>query len=115
MSVHKLQKVNKKLAEGRFFFLDVVKDGIALYQSDDSDLATPKPTRPAEAPKLAREYYEEWFPSAGAFFDGYLRSEEHTSELQSLLRISYAVLRLNNTHSSYTTRSHTKVHKTIAL
>src|SRR3546814_3424320 len=25
------------------------------------------------------------------FFDGYLRSEEHTSELQSLMRISYAV------------------------
>src|SRR3546814_19885733 len=41
--VHTLQQVNNNLAEGRFFFLDVVKDGIALYQSDDSDLATPKP------------------------------------------------------------------------
>src|SRR3546814_256797 len=70
--VHTLQQVNNNLAEGRFFFLDVVKDGIALYQSDDSDLATPKPKRPAEALKLAREYYEEWFPSAGEFFDGYL-------------------------------------------
>src|SRR3546814_6488755 len=27
--------------------------------------------------------------------DGWLRSEEHTSELQSLMRISYAVLCLN--------------------
>src|SRR3546814_14045848 len=70
--VHTLQQVNNNLAEGRFFFLDVVKDGIALYQSDDSDLATPKPKRPAEALKLAREYYEDWFPSAGEFFDGYL-------------------------------------------
>src|SRR3546814_2182478 len=32
------------------------------------------------------------FRSPGAFdFTGYLRSEEHTSELQSLMRISYAV------------------------
>src|SRR3546814_13109487 len=45
--VHTLQQVNNNLAEGRFFFLDVVKDGIARYQSDDSELATPKPQRPA--------------------------------------------------------------------
>jgi predicted nucleotidyltransferase len=66
--VHTLQQVNNNLAEGRFFFLDVVKDGIALYQADDGELATPKPKRPADAFKLAREYYEEWFPSAGAFY-----------------------------------------------
>src|SRR3546814_5222552 len=29
------------------------------------------------------------------------RSEEHTSELQSLLRISYAVIRLNKQHFTY--------------
>src|SRR3546814_13389266 len=40
-------------------------------QSDDSELATPKPKRPADALKLAREYYEEWFPSAGEFFETY--------------------------------------------
>lgn len=69
--VHTLQQVNNNLAEGRFFFLDVVKDGIALYQSEDGELATPKPKRPADALKLAREYYEEWFPSAGEFFETY--------------------------------------------
>ena len=69
--VHTLQQVNNNLADGRFFFLDVVKDGIVLYQSDDSELATPKPKRPADALKLAREYFEEWFPSAGEFFETY--------------------------------------------
>src|SRR3546814_1336002 len=53
--VHTLQQVNNNLAEGRFFFLDVVKDGIALYQSDDSELATPKPKRPADTLMLARQ------------------------------------------------------------
>src|SRR3546814_4814341 len=32
---------------------------------------------------------------SGAFALGFLRSEEHTSELQSLMRISYAVFCLN--------------------
>src|SRR3546814_3819993 len=42
-----------------------------------------------------------------------IRSEEHTSELQSLMRISYAVFCLKKkkkptiTHTSYTTRMHT--------
>src|SRR3546814_9779546 len=39
------------------------------------------------------------------------RSEEHTSELQSLMRISYAVFCLkkkNTTHIYYTHKSHTK-------
>src|SRR3546814_9576248 len=34
-----------------------------------------------------------------------LRSEEHTSELQSLMRISYAVLRLKKKKQKYLTKS----------
>jgi uncharacterized protein len=79
--VHTLQEVNDGLAHGRYFFMDVAKDGIALYQSDDSVLHTPKPKTPKDALKMAREYFDEWFPSAMkryniAKFDvgqGYLR------------------------------------------
>src|SRR3546814_2872063 len=37
----------------------------------------------------------------------YLRSEEHTSELQSLMRISYPVFRLKNQSSLHCTELHT--------
>src|SRR3546814_10469804 len=40
-----------------------------------------------------REYYEKRWFAPGAGLTG-LRSEEHTSELQSLMRTSYAVFRL---------------------
>ena len=69
--VHTLQEVNNNLADGRFFFLDVVKDAVALYQSDDSELATPRPKSPVDALALAREYFEDWYPSAGAFYKMY--------------------------------------------
>ena len=62
--VHSLQEVNDGLAHGRYFFMDVAGDGVALYQSDDTELHTPKPKTPAQALAMAKEYFEEWFPSA---------------------------------------------------
>ncbi len=62
--VHSLQEVNDGLAHGRFFFMDVRQDGIALYQFDDSELHTPKPKTPEQALTMATEYFEEWMPSA---------------------------------------------------
>jgi len=68
--VHTLQEVNDGLAHGRYFFMDVAKDGIALYQSDDSVLHTPKPKTPKQALAVAKEYFDEWFPSAAALKEG---------------------------------------------
>ncbi|WOF44569.1 HEPN domain-containing protein [Sphingopyxis indica] len=62
--VHTLQEVNDGLAHGRYFFMDVAKDGVALYSFDDKELHTPKPKTPDEALAMATEYFEEWYPSA---------------------------------------------------
>jgi predicted nucleotidyltransferase/HEPN domain-containing protein len=61
--VHTLHEVNDGLAHGRYFFIDVAREGVALYQSDDSELAEPKPKTPEQALAMAKEYFEEWFPS----------------------------------------------------
>lgn len=67
--VHTLQEVNDGLAHGRYFFMDVAQDGIALYESDDTELHQPKPKTPRQALQLAQEYYDEWFPAAMKRFD----------------------------------------------
>lgn len=67
--VHTLQEVNDGLAHGRYFFMDVAKDGIALYQCDDSELHTPKPKTPGQALAMAQEYFDEWFPTAMQRFE----------------------------------------------
>jgi len=69
--VHTLQEVNDGLAHGRYFFMDVAKDGIALYESDDKELHTPKPKTPDKALAMAQEYFDEWFPTGGQFFRQY--------------------------------------------
>lgn len=62
--VHTLQEVNDGLAHGRYFFMDVAQDGIALYQSDDTEFHQPKPKTPQQALAMAKEYFEEWMVAA---------------------------------------------------
>jgi len=69
--VHTLQDVNDGLAHGRYFFMDVKQDGVALYQSDDTELHTPKPKTPDQALCMAQEYFDEWYRTGGEFFDNY--------------------------------------------
>ena len=56
--------MNDGLAHGRYFFMDVAKDGIALYQADNIALHTPKPKTPDQAFVMAREYFDEWYPNS---------------------------------------------------
>lgn len=67
--VHSLQEVNDGLAHGRYFFMDVRRDGIALYQFDDRALHIAKPKTPDAALEMAKEYFDEWFPAAMKRFE----------------------------------------------
>ena len=92
--VHTLQEVNDGLAHGRYFFMDVAKDGIALYQSDDSVLHTPKPKTPKDALKMAREYFDEWLPSGVEFFDNYKFNLEKGRRNNAAFQLHQAAERL---------------------
>ena len=65
--VHSLREVNEQLQHGRPFFVDIVRDGIVLYETDGHPFDNPRPLTPAAALKEARAYYEKWFESAGRF------------------------------------------------
>jgi predicted nucleotidyltransferase/HEPN domain-containing protein len=67
--VHTLQEVNDGLAHGRYFFMDVKAEGIAVYQSDETELHTPKPKTPTQALAMATEYFEEWLPGGQQFLE----------------------------------------------
>lgn len=73
--VHTLTEVNDALAKGQYFFTDIKREGIALYELKGSKpLAEPKELTPEEAYRTAKEHYERWFPSAGEFFDDFRRN-----------------------------------------
>jgi predicted nucleotidyltransferase/HEPN domain-containing protein len=66
--VHSFDQVNSALSRGEYFWVDIARDGIALYELPCHSLATPKPLTPADAHRMASEYYDEWIDSAGDFF-----------------------------------------------
>ena len=66
--VHTLAEVNDALAKGQYFFSDITREGIALYELPGHKLVDPKPLTPEEACETAKGHYERWFPSAEQFF-----------------------------------------------
>jgi predicted nucleotidyltransferase/HEPN domain-containing protein len=79
---HSLDDVNGKLKFGRYFFMDIVRDGIALFEEPGFEFAEPKPLSAEEALRETQDYFEEWFESAGAFLKGaqYYRTIDRPKE-----------------------------------
>ncbi len=62
--VHTKSEVNDKLKLGHYFFTDIVKDGILLYElKGEKPFATAKPFNPQQALEVARAYYDQWMPT----------------------------------------------------
>jgi len=77
--------------------MDVARDGIAIYQSDDSELAEPQPKTPDQALAMAKEYFEEWFPSAAEFFDDFKSNLERKRAKKAAFELHQCVERLYHT------------------
>jgi predicted nucleotidyltransferase/HEPN domain-containing protein len=59
--VHSLDEVNQALTRGEYFWVDIARDGSAIYELPCHALATPKPLTPADAHRMAKEYFSGWF------------------------------------------------------
>ncbi|HWV82292.1 MAG TPA: HEPN domain-containing protein [Hyphomicrobiaceae bacterium] len=60
--VHSLDEVNQSLKRGEYFWVDIARDGIILYELPRHPLATPMPLTSADAYQMASQYFEEWLP-----------------------------------------------------
>jgi predicted nucleotidyltransferase/HEPN domain-containing protein len=65
--VHSLDDVNAQLERGRPFFIDIIEQGIALYEAEGFPFAQPRLLPPTEAKVEAQKHFDEWFRSAVKF------------------------------------------------
>ncbi|NNU60854.1 nucleotidyltransferase and HEPN domain-containing protein [Brucella sp. NM4] len=65
--VHSLREVNTRIKEGRYFFTDIRKEGIVLYELDPEPLARPGILNPEDAYRIAKEYFDDRLPHARNF------------------------------------------------
>ena len=67
--VHTLQDVNDQLARGRPFFIDIIRDGIMLYEKDGHPFVAPKPLSVEAEHEEARLYFKKWSKDVAALMD----------------------------------------------
>ncbi|MEO7331854.1 MAG: HEPN domain-containing protein [Minicystis sp.] len=66
--VHHVKEVNQEIRAGQYFFIDIVREGIVLFDAKRVMLARPKALGGAERLALARTHFAKWFASASGFW-----------------------------------------------
>ncbi|NTG02323.1 HEPN domain-containing protein [Agrobacterium rhizogenes] len=119
LNVHSLREVNTELKLGRYFFSEIRRDGIVLYELDDEELAEPKPLTAADEYRAAQEHFESRAPGATNFLHlsrmalGANMLKEGAFLLHQAIERAYSTLLL--TLTSYSPASHNLNHlKTLA-
>ncbi len=104
--VNSLREVNTELKKGRYFFVEIRHDGIALYDIDGEPLAEPETLPPQEAWRIACEHYYNRLPHAKKFAKGaafYLSEGDLTESafiLHQAVEQAYSTLLLVKTNYS---------------
>jgi HEPN domain-containing protein len=68
---HDIKELNLKLMEAQYFYSDVAKEGIIIFDTGKSELAERKKLSDEERNKIAKKYFDVWFKSAEEFFKYY--------------------------------------------
>lgn len=74
--VHSLQDVNQRLSQGRYFFSDILKDGVALYEAPGHPFSPPASLSPSDASAEATVFLDHWGESARRFLTNALENAE---------------------------------------
>jgi predicted nucleotidyltransferase len=61
--VHSIDEVNRALKRGEYFWVDIARDGIALYELPRHELAASMPLTAVDALGMAQGYFDEWLPA----------------------------------------------------
>ena len=68
---HSLEDVNDKLRLGRYFFIDILKEGVLLFDESGHPFIQPHQLSAREALDESRDYFERWMENASEFLDDY--------------------------------------------
>ena len=68
--VHSIDEVNQALKRGEYFWVDIVRDGIALYELPQHELATPMPASAKDAFGMATSYFHDWLAKVESALKG---------------------------------------------
>ena len=110
--VHTMDEVNNALAQGQYFFSDIIREGVALYDLKGSTpFITPKPQTAEEAVSTAEQHFQEWFPRieqalrGAKFYEAEHNLRDAAFTLHQAVERAYTILLLVETNYSPSTHS----------
>ena len=95
-----IEALNIKLAEAQYFYSDIKKEGVLLFDARRFELAEERNLSPQERRRIAQDHFDEWFESAETFFAQYenaVRMEKYKNaafQLHQAAESSYKALLL---------------------
>ena len=108
--VEDIEHLNKDLQRGNYFFTDIKKEGVLLFDRGRHTLAEACPLAPAEYQKYARDDFEHWFPGACEFLDNYQFNVDQGRYKNAAFQLHQATERFYNTIVLTFTRYKPKTH-----
>lgn len=69
IQVHEIDYINEGLEFGQYFFTDIIKEGILLYDTNKVTFSMPRRLTAKEEQEKAKNYFDIWFPSGKGFLN----------------------------------------------
>ncbi len=89
--VEDIRNLNKDLQRGNYFFTDIKKEGVLLYDNGQYKLARRCKLDPKQRQKCAREHYNHWFQSANGYlitYEAAFRAQENNNAAFQLHQVT---------------------------
>jgi predicted nucleotidyltransferase len=108
--VHTIEFVNTHLEKGHYFFTDIKKEGVLLYDNGECGLAEEKQPLPADRKYAAQQHFEHWFQNAISSYNMYEQAmkidelKKAAFELHQTTEALYAAIEL--VFTNYKPKSH---------
>lgn len=67
LEIHEINYIDKGLEEGEYFFVDILREGILLYEKSNLEFASLKELTQSEKKQKAQRYFDTWIPQAHVF------------------------------------------------
>ena len=67
LEIHEIDYINEGLAWGQYFFADIVKEGILLFDSGKVNFVETRVLTVSEERKKASDYFDIWYPESQGF------------------------------------------------
>ena len=76
---HGIDYLNSEIEDGNYFFTDILKEGIRVYNSRKYKLSRPRSLDHKNRLQKARQYFNRWFESANEFLIDYQNAFDRNS------------------------------------